>query len=102
MMTSQRAAVAHAARAQNDGLCKGKLNRASAESFGEYHHYAAVTGRVTSNPEVNCCEQALSLIDLNVYWGFFTNCVAADSVTSIGIALSQRELDARHLSHRNG
>src|SRR5437660_6283583 len=52
MMPSQRAAVPHAARAQNDGLCKGKLNRASAESCGEYHHYAAVTGRVTSKPDV--------------------------------------------------
>src|SRR6266487_6974618 len=60
MMPSQRAAIPHAARAQNEGLCKGKLNRASAESCGEYHHYAAVTGRVTSKPEVNCCKQAIT------------------------------------------
>src|SRR5438067_42235 len=48
MMPSKRAAVPHAERAQNDGLCKGKLNRASAD-HAENTTTVAVNRRVTDN-----------------------------------------------------
>src|SRR5215472_11379777 len=59
MMPSKRAAATHAARAHNDGLCKGKLTM-SIKGLHRLSRWLTASGRMTGNPEAIPPEKSAS------------------------------------------